>query len=151
MVHLSYFRPPGKSVTSLDKSYLEERPNVDMAERVFRLALDHGVKRVVVALSTVVALDMEDGMALGFREKRLVWRIRVQVEGIAAAAALTDECTQRGHGSIGWDFGHGHLFDARAFGERGAAARAQVLDPISVGPASYQPALSVIRNGRDRR
>src|SRR4051794_26711435 len=55
VVHLGYFRPPGKTVTGLDKSYLEERPNVDMAETVYRLALDHGVRRVVVASSNHAA------------------------------------------------------------------------------------------------
>ena len=55
VVHLGYFRPPGKTVTGVDKSYLEERPNVDMAERVYRLALDHGVRRVVVASSNHAA------------------------------------------------------------------------------------------------
>ena len=55
VVHLGYWRPPGKTVTGQDKSYLEERPNVDMAERVFRFALDHGVRRVVVASSNHAA------------------------------------------------------------------------------------------------
>ena len=55
VVHLGYFRPPGKAVTGEDKSYLEERPNVDMAERVYRLALEHGVRRVVVASSNHAA------------------------------------------------------------------------------------------------
>lgn len=55
VVHLGYYRPPGKTVTGEDKSYLEERPNVDMAERVYRLALDHGVRRVVVASSNHAA------------------------------------------------------------------------------------------------
>jgi hypothetical protein len=55
VVHLGYFRPPGKTVTGEDKSYLEERPNVDMAERVYRLSLDHGVRRVVVASSNHAA------------------------------------------------------------------------------------------------
>jgi hypothetical protein len=55
VVHLGYYRPPGKSVTGEDKSYLEERPNVDMAERVYRLALDNGVRRVVVASSNHAA------------------------------------------------------------------------------------------------
>src|SRR5579859_5121709 len=54
-VHLGYWRPPGKTVTGADKSYLEERPNVDMAERVYRFALDHGVQRVVVASSNHAA------------------------------------------------------------------------------------------------
>lgn len=55
VVHLSYFRLPGKTVTGENKTYLEERPNVDMAERVYRLALDHNVKRVVVASSNHAA------------------------------------------------------------------------------------------------
>ena len=55
VLHLGYWRPPGKSVTGEDKSYLEERPNVDMAERVYRFALDHGVRRVVVASSNHAA------------------------------------------------------------------------------------------------
>ena len=55
VVHLSYWRPPGKTVTGENKTYLEERPNVDMAERVYRLALDHDVKRVVVASSNHAA------------------------------------------------------------------------------------------------
>src|SRR5690242_3642538 len=55
VVHLGYYRPPGKTVTGENKSYLEERPNVDMAERVYRLSLDHGVRRVVVASSNHAA------------------------------------------------------------------------------------------------
>lgn len=55
VVHLGYWRPAGKSVTGADKSYLEERPNVDMAERVYRMSLDHGVRRVVVASSNHAA------------------------------------------------------------------------------------------------
>jgi hypothetical protein len=55
VVHLSYYRPPGTTVTGAGKGYLDERPNVDMAERVYRLALDEGVKRVVVASSNHAA------------------------------------------------------------------------------------------------
>jgi hypothetical protein len=55
VVHLGYYRPSGGAVTGADKSYLDERPNVDMAERVYRLALDHGVRRVVVASSNHAA------------------------------------------------------------------------------------------------
>lgn len=55
VVHLGYWRPAGKSVTGADKSYLEERPNVDMAEKVYRLSLDQGVRRVVVASSNHAA------------------------------------------------------------------------------------------------
>jgi len=36
VVHLGYYRPPGLGVTGTGKGYLDERPNVDMAERVYR-------------------------------------------------------------------------------------------------------------------
>jgi hypothetical protein len=55
VVHLGYYRPTGLGVTGAGKSYLDERPNVDMAERVYRLALDAGVRRVVVASSNHAA------------------------------------------------------------------------------------------------
>ena len=55
VVHLSYYRPPGSSVSGAGKSYLDERPNVDMAERVYRFSLDAGVRRVVVASSNHAA------------------------------------------------------------------------------------------------
>ena len=55
VVHLGYYRPTGMSVSGTGKSYLDERPNVDMAERVYRLALDAQVRRVVVASSNHAA------------------------------------------------------------------------------------------------
>src|SRR3984893_8050056 len=55
VVHLGYYRPTGLGVTGAGKSYLDERPNVDMAERVYRFALDAGVGRVVVASSNHAA------------------------------------------------------------------------------------------------
>ena len=55
VVHLGYYRPPGLGVTGSGKNYLDERPNVDMAERVYRLALEAGTKRVVVASSNHAA------------------------------------------------------------------------------------------------
>jgi nucleoside-diphosphate-sugar epimerase len=55
VVHLGYYRPAGMTVTGEGKAYLDERPNVDMAERVYRLALDSGVRRVVVASSNHAA------------------------------------------------------------------------------------------------
>ena len=55
IVHLGYYRPPGLGVTGADKAYLDERPNVDMAERVYRHALDANVQRVVVASSNHAA------------------------------------------------------------------------------------------------
>jgi hypothetical protein len=55
VVHLGYYHPPHLAVTGAGKSYLDERPNVDMAERVYRHALDAGVGRVVVASSNHAA------------------------------------------------------------------------------------------------
>jgi hypothetical protein len=55
VVHLGYYRPPGGSVSGSDKGYLDERPNLDMAEHVYRLALEEGVRRVVVASSNHAA------------------------------------------------------------------------------------------------
>jgi NAD+ dependent glucose-6-phosphate dehydrogenase len=55
VVHLGYYHPPQLGVTGAGKSYLDERPNVDMAERVYRLALDANVERVVFASSNHAA------------------------------------------------------------------------------------------------
>ncbi|MGI8424297.1 MAG: NAD-dependent epimerase/dehydratase family protein [Chloroflexota bacterium] len=55
VVHLGYHRPSGKGVTGAGKSYDDERPNVDMAEHVYRLALEEGLGRVVVASSNHAA------------------------------------------------------------------------------------------------
>jgi hypothetical protein len=55
VVHLGYYRPPNLGVTGAGKAYLDERPNVDMAERVYRHALNAGVGRVVVASSNHAA------------------------------------------------------------------------------------------------
>jgi nucleoside-diphosphate-sugar epimerase len=55
VVHLGYYRPPSLGVSGAGKSYMDERPNVDMAERVYRHALDAGVRRVVVASSNHAA------------------------------------------------------------------------------------------------
>src|SRR5207249_3191890 len=40
VVHLGYYHPPHLNVTGENKTYLDERPNVDMAERVYRHALN---------------------------------------------------------------------------------------------------------------
>jgi hypothetical protein len=55
VVHLGYYRPAHLGVTGAGKGYLDERPNVDMAERVFRHALNANVARVVVASSNHAA------------------------------------------------------------------------------------------------
>jgi hypothetical protein len=55
VVHLGYYRPPNLGVSGVGKGYVDERANVDMAERVYRLALDNNVRRVVVASSNHAA------------------------------------------------------------------------------------------------
>jgi NAD+ dependent glucose-6-phosphate dehydrogenase len=55
VIHLGYYRPPGAGVSGEGKQYLDERPNVDLAERVYRLSLEAGVRRVVVASSNRAA------------------------------------------------------------------------------------------------
>lgn len=55
VVHLGYYRPPNLGGPGEGKRYVDERPNVDMAERVYRHALDAGVGRAVVASSNHAA------------------------------------------------------------------------------------------------
>ncbi len=56
VVHLAYHRPASADPESwLGRGYEDERRNVDMAQRVFQLALDEGVRRVVVASSNHAA------------------------------------------------------------------------------------------------
>src|SRR5438132_421345 len=66
VVHLAYHRgalttgPSGRG-----RRYSDERPNVDMAERVYRLSLEEGVRRVVVASSNHAADWYEDILHVG--------------------------------------------------------------------------------------
>jgi nucleoside-diphosphate-sugar epimerase len=55
VVHLGYYRPAQKGVSGAGKTYLDERPNVDMAEHIYRVSLEEGVQRVVVASSNHAA------------------------------------------------------------------------------------------------
>ena len=52
IVHCAYHRPTGNDPQS---QYDGERPNVDMAQRIYQLALDHGVRRVVAASTNQAA------------------------------------------------------------------------------------------------
>lgn len=52
VVHLAFIRPPG---SGLHERYLAERANVDLAYVVYQLALEEGVRRVVVASSNHAA------------------------------------------------------------------------------------------------
>lgn len=56
VVHLGYYRPAQQGRGGWQRrGYHEERVNVDMAYNVYRLAHDHGVRRVVVASSNHAA------------------------------------------------------------------------------------------------
>jgi hypothetical protein len=52
IVHCAYYRPSGDDPQS---QYDGERRNVDMAQRIYQLALDHGVRRVVAASTNQAA------------------------------------------------------------------------------------------------
>lgn len=66
VVHLAYHRgalttgPSGRG-----RGYADERPNVDMAERIFRLSLEEGVRRVVMASSNHAADWYEELLHVG--------------------------------------------------------------------------------------
>src|SRR5919201_3636046 len=64
VVHLAFIRPGGEGAHA---RYLAERANVDMAYVVYQLALDEGVRRVVVASSNHAA----DFYEAPLRQKRL--------------------------------------------------------------------------------
>src|SRR5262245_59817668 len=52
IVHCAYYRPTGDDPQA---QYDGERRNVDMAQRIYQLALDHGVRRVVAASTNQAA------------------------------------------------------------------------------------------------
>jgi hypothetical protein len=55
VVHLGYIHPPTGQGSPTVESYRAERTNVDMAFHVFQLAMEEGVRRVVVASSNHAA------------------------------------------------------------------------------------------------
>ena len=59
VVHLAYYRPENANLNDqtgfMSRGYLGERLNVDMAQRVFQLAMEEGVRRVVMASSNHAA------------------------------------------------------------------------------------------------
>ena len=62
VVHLAFRRPDGP--TSIDR-YFAERGNVDLAFAIYQLALEEGVRRVVVASSNHAADFYEDAIRTG--------------------------------------------------------------------------------------
>jgi len=66
VVHLAYHRGSLKTGPSgAGRDYEDERPNVDMANRVLRLALEEGVRRVVIASSNHAADWYEELLHIG--------------------------------------------------------------------------------------
>jgi len=65
VVHLAFTRPPGASDALAQRGYLAEQANVDMAYLVYQLALEEGVRRVVVASSNHAADFYEGALRAG--------------------------------------------------------------------------------------
>jgi hypothetical protein len=66
IVHCAYHRPAGDDPQS---QYDGERRNVDMMQRVYQLALDHGVRRVVAASTNQAAKWYEQPYYAGLRDR----------------------------------------------------------------------------------
>ena len=66
IVHAAYYRPAGDDHQS---QYDGERRNVDMMQRVYQLALDHGVRRVVAASTNQAAKWYEQPYYAGLRDR----------------------------------------------------------------------------------
>jgi nucleoside-diphosphate-sugar epimerase len=66
VVHCGYVRPTGDTPQA---QYDGERRNVDMMQRVYQLALDHGVRRVVAASTNQAAKWYEQPYFAGRRDR----------------------------------------------------------------------------------
>ena len=66
VVHSAYHRPDGSDPQS---QYQGERRNVDMMQRVYQMALDHGVRRVVAASTNQAAKWYEQPYFAGLRDR----------------------------------------------------------------------------------
>jgi NAD dependent epimerase/dehydratase family len=66
IVHCGYYRPIGDDPQS---QYDGERRNVDMMQRIYQLALDHGVRRVVAASTNQAAKWYEQPYYAGLRDR----------------------------------------------------------------------------------
>ena len=66
IVHTAYQRPSGADHQA---QYDTERRNVDMMQRVYQLALDHGVRRVVAASTNQAAKWYEQPYYAGLRDR----------------------------------------------------------------------------------
>ncbi len=66
VVHCGHVRPEGEDLGSL---YEGERLNLDMMQRVYRLSLEHGVRRVVVASTNQAAKWYENPYYAGLKDR----------------------------------------------------------------------------------
>lgn len=66
IVHCAYHRPAGDGIQS---QYDGERRNVDLMQRVYQLALDHDVRRVVAASTNQAAKWYEQPYYAGLRDR----------------------------------------------------------------------------------
>jgi hypothetical protein len=66
IVHCAYHRPAGDDIQS---QYDGERRNVDLMQRVYQLALDHDVRRVVAASTNQAAKWYEQPYYAGLRDR----------------------------------------------------------------------------------
>jgi NAD+ dependent glucose-6-phosphate dehydrogenase len=66
VVHSAYHRPDGSDPQS---QYDGERRNIDMMQRVYQMALDHGVRRVVAASTNQAAKWYEQPYFAGLRDR----------------------------------------------------------------------------------
>ena len=66
VVHCGHLKPEGESIGSL---YEGERRNLDMMQRVYRLSLEHGVRRVVVASTNQAAKWYENPYYAGLKDR----------------------------------------------------------------------------------
>jgi hypothetical protein len=66
IVHCAYHRPAADDIQS---QYDGERRNIDMMQRVYQLALDHGVRRVVAASTNQAAKWYEQPYYAGLRDR----------------------------------------------------------------------------------
>ena len=66
VVHSAYHRPDGSDPQN---QYDGERRNIDMMQRVYQMALDHGVRRVVAASTNQAAKWYEQPYFAGLRDR----------------------------------------------------------------------------------
>ena len=124
VVHLGYYRPPHLGVTGAGKTYLDERPNVDMAERVYRYALDAGAGRVVVASSNHAADWYE----------QLIHPRKVEMVG---PDDLPKSDNYYGWAKIAYE-ALGFMYACGAFGRRLGVVQLRIGAPRDIAAAEYE-------------